>query len=1392
MVLVTGPNNAPLRWKSGKLVNDIFCYEHKANDWLDQAENAFIHDERVKIVGPKWSVLRDFHNLHKQQSLSGSAPSITSNLWPDCGEFSFVRRKGDNSVIFGDTAPHSPGGFFNKIDTEIIQENFNYFRNGNRPEPKNHSISPVLVEIKYSHEIYIDEDGSLCLAMFPAFALWNPYDTAIELGSDDHYELDIKIEDLRIRGFNTKDWEIYQKWRKHENEREWMARKAKAKQNPSIPSPPRPTPITIAKEPAPRPPAREPVISPGTPFIDLNGNGRRDAGEFMESPHKPKGYGLYPPKGGGGGGGGGGGLYQHQRDPLIWYMWNKDMGQKQNKNTVVEAVNPSTGVFTTFAEFRARIADFPDFPAFYPLNNFDRAHENEKRIPLFRPLAIMPAGERRYLFNSKANGRVLNYRDAPLRLTARGVRLEPGEKAYFVPQTITDAIPSDHYKVVVMAKGTEAAGNHLRYKAPEAYFKVPAGDPVTVRSWAKGIKGYNRGDRDELFIDQTSILGAPNGIILNLVQGGVKYPIKKINKNFGLDLDGNTRSFDKASDLMNFQGRLAASNKFGGAGFRLRWKLPGTSRRMTFHEFNPRALVDGYQDGSGDLWEVEVFKNGQNRQNNNPGNFRSMAGRRISPFRRNWVDKHPYTESGGPFCKLCEDKNKGNGRWGGGSYYTDLDPHREIGRSKDGNSTVSDFKLRTPSRPWSNMPYQRNIPRLMDTEAHFGHFHERKEDNNRFSSPRVTMFEIPKSPMLSLMQFRHANLNSYSHSPAYVIGNSYATPQVGRYKKWGRVRRLLFQPQAQDAIETPWEQYKKFRVEYNWAGADRVYNVYPWDEENWNFELGSIRDTHSEHNHQNITMDLSYYSNEALFDGYFLTGGSKPSGGSAMDGQISPFRNPRLKPYYRNGEWARTQYADKSEIADESDNSIAKDQTIAADLLLEGAFNVNSTSVESWVAHLAALKGQAVKVRDLKDGFQVGALGSEETWSDSGATPFLRMSEPTGEGVPAQEPPNKDNDFWTGFVTLTDDQVRTLATKLVEEVKLRGPFLSLSDFVNRRVARMEFPSGNISLPWRKKEEWPSENRTTAQGLRGPVQAAIAKAELNNGGFSWSPQDTDVPEVPPQRFNQHILHDSSFGLHAVSLQNQHTFDPNTKKNLQDWGSGVRNPGLERSETVSINVGSLTDPVWQQDQVRYRRLYYSQAFSNGEAPENLLAVENLATGANMPGWLTQADALTPLAPVLTARSDTFVIRTYGESPAGGSDGPLKRWCEVTVQRLPDYVNSHVDAPHHRPHEPFADDDFDGIWTDGEEWLDLNLNRETARSGRLELKANGQGTSPDLPGGNNAGTFKVGISKDLKLEPDPDLESGMASTDAEFFSTKGINQRFGRKFRIVKFRWLTANEV
>lgn len=67
-------------------------------------------------------------------------------------------------------------------------------------------------------------------------------------------------------------------------------------------------------------------------------------------------------------------------------------------------------------------------------------------------------------------------------------------------------------------------------------------------------------------------------------------------------------------------------------------------------------------------------------------------------------------------------------------------------------------------------------------------------------------------------------------------------------------------------------------------------------------------------------------------------------------------------------------------------------------------------------------------------------------------------------------------------------------------------------------------------------------------------------------------------------------------------------------------------------------------------------------------------NGRTSTGIPGWLLQGDVLQALGPALSARSDTFVIRAYGDSanPATG-EVTGRAWCEAVVQRTTDYVDS-----------------------------------------------------------------------------------------------------------------------
>ena len=97
-------------------------------------------------------------------------------------------------------------------------------------------------------------------------------------------------------------------------------------------------------------------------------------------------------------------------------------------------------------------------------------------------------------------------------------------------------------------------------------------------------------------------------------------------------------------------------------------------------------------------------------------------------------------------------------------------------------------------------------------------------------------------------------------------------------------------------------------------------------------------------------------------------------------------------------------------------------------------------------------------------------------------------------------------------------------------------------------------------------------------------------------------------------------------------------------------------------------------------------------NGGTPSNRYAVAYRSG----PAYLMQADVLQAIAPLLTVRGDTFVVRTYGDvtNPATGST-TAHAWCEAVVQRIPETVDSADDiiqpgssvGPAFNPQYPFG---------------------------------------------------------------------------------------------------------
>jgi hypothetical protein len=449
--------------------------------------------------------------------------------------------------------------------------------------------------------------------------------------------------------------------------------------------------------------------------------------------------------------------------------------------------------------------------------------------------------------------------------------------------------------------------------------------------------------------------------------------------------------------------------------------------------------------------------------------------------------------------------------------------------------------------PWFFGAYTRDLyDGAVSWTGQVPRFSQGRNHGNPFGPPqegqdRHVAFELPRAEtgVLSLGQLQHAKLSEFVWHPSFAIGNSLADPRLGLT---GLDRTVPASPStAEDKLAgfhrnaIGWSndtQRAKGRDE--WADTGRAM-------------LQGLPDSNQ------VVYDLSFEANHALWDRYFLsTGDAAAKAAFLTDPQARPLPNGRMRL--------------AAGVAAPADPAVLADfHRTAYHLMVAGAFNVNSTRVEAWKAMLAATR----------------ALGPETT-----AFPRLvkAAADPLGAGDSV-----KSDEAWAGNRTLSDEEIGRLAEAIVAEVKLRGPFLSLADFVNRRL------------------------RNDPTGHCGALQAAIDRAGLN------AVFETEYP-----------------------LDNE--------QSLRDY----KHPD---------NIADST------------RL------------EQTLKPSTVAWGA--PGFLTQGDLLQVLGPVVSARSDSFVIRAYGEATGPRGKVLARAWCEAVVQRTPEPVTA--DASGINPAKAGLDGDF-----------------------------------------------------------------------------------------------------
>jgi hypothetical protein len=108
--------------------------------------------------------------------------------------------------------------------------------------------------------------------------------------------------------------------------------------------------------------------------------------------------------------------------------------------------------------------------------------------------------------------------------------------------------------------------------------------------------------------------------------------------------------------------------------------------------------------------------------------------------------------------------------------------------------------------------------------------------------------------------------------------------------------------------------------------------------------------------------------------------------------------------------------------------------------MIEGAFNVNSTSKLAWKAILSTMDGSEIPVINL-------STPSTPNWVNPQGIRFSRFNHVVNTN--GYSGGSRSASFWQGWREITDEELESLAEEIVAEVKSRGPFRSMAEFVNR-------------------------------------------------------------------------------------------------------------------------------------------------------------------------------------------------------------------------------------------------------------------------------------------------------------------------------------------------------
>ena len=307
--------------------------------------------------------------------------------------------------------------------------------------------------------------------------------------------------------------------------------------------------------------------------------------------------------------------------------------------------------------------------------------------------------------------------------------------------------------------------------------------------------------------------------------------------------------------------------------------------------------------------------------------------------------------------------------------------------------------------------------------------------SNESGTTHIIQQEIPVVPPLSIAALSHARLGGWSISDqAEMTYLEMGQPTAGIKRQL--MRAIGFGGLAPNTLQAIGNSYAHPLIPANLAHTNTTRAGYA------------------------ITFaDHSYLANKALWDEYFFSSITPQrtqvevfeASDRTVDDVANQFffdnerlPNRRITPYMAN--MNDSKLADIIGKKDVFESGMADE--IAAHLMVEGPFNINSTSVEAWKIFFSSLKKKPVPYVDRAAAM---AGGNPVLAENHDGVPVSQTG--LGGGAPYSGSPDspRNANQWTSSRSLTDAEIEELAEAMVKQVKLRGPFLSLSEFVNRRL-----------------------------------------------------------------------------------------------------------------------------------------------------------------------------------------------------------------------------------------------------------------------------------------------------------------------------------------------------